>query len=45
MINLNDKELNNITGGISVWGIIGIIAGAIFGIGAVDGYVRPYKCR
>ena len=43
---LNNKELKNIKGGaISVWGIIGIIAGAIFGIGAVDAYVRPLKCR
>lgn len=45
MRKLKDNELKNIKGGISLWGIIGIIAGAIFGIGVVDGYVRPYNCR
>lgn len=45
MVEISNKELKNITGGISVWGIIGIIAGAIFGIGVIDGYVRPYNCR
>ncbi len=44
-MRLNDAELNNITGGISVWGALGIIAGLIFGVGAVDGYARPYRCR
>lgn len=44
-MKLSNKELQNITGGISVWAVLGIIAGAIFGIGAIDGYVRPVKCR
>lgn len=37
MVELNDKELKNTVGGISIWGIIGIIAGAIFGIGVIVG--------
>lgn len=45
MIDLEKNELKSITGGISVWGILGIIAGAIFGVGVFDGIVRPLKCR
>lgn len=45
MVEISNNELKSIKGGISVWGIIGIIAGAIFGIGVIDGYVRPYNCR
>lgn len=44
-MKLNNNELKNIQGGISAWGVVAIIAGLIFGIGAVDGYVRPVKCR
>ena len=44
-MKLNDKELRQITGGVSVWVAIGILAGLIFGIGAVDGYARPPRCR
>ena len=44
-MKLTNKELKQITGGISVWAIIAGIAGLIFGLGAVDGYVRPVKCR
>lgn len=44
-MNLSKKELKEITGGASLWGIIGTIAGIIFGLGAVDGYIRPVKCR
>ncbi len=44
-MKLTNKELKQITGGISVWAIIAGIAGLIFGFGAVDGYVRPVKCR
>lgn len=41
MQELTKKELNNIVGGsLSIWGIIGIIAGAIFGVGVVDGLIR-----
>ena len=45
MKELNDQKLKRVVGGISAWGIVGIIAGIIFGIGVVDGYVRPFKCR
>ena len=44
-MKLNDYELKQINGGISVWGALAIIAGLIFGVGAVDGYTRPPKCR
>ena len=44
-MKLSDKELKNIEGGVSLWAILGGIAGIIFGIGALDGYVRPIKCR
>ncbi len=44
-MKLNDKELKQITGGVSVWAVIGAIAGLIFGVGAVDGYARPPRCR
>ncbi len=42
---LKNNELKEIKGGMSAWGIIGAIAAIIFGIGAVDGYVRPLKCN
>lgn len=45
MVDLSDKELKMIKGGISVWGILGIIASAIFGVGVLDGLVRPLGCR
>ena len=44
-MKLNEKELKMIKGGVSAWAILGIVAGLIFGIGAVDGYARPKKCR
>ena len=44
-LKLTNRELKNIKGGISAWAIIGIIAGAIFGIGGVDGYARPLPCK
>lgn len=44
-MKLSNNELKNITGGASIWAIIGTIAGLIFGLGAIDGYVRPIKCR
>ena len=42
---LNKKELLNINGGISAWGIAGIVGGIIFIIGVIDGYVRPLGCQ
>jgi lactobin A/cerein 7B family class IIb bacteriocin len=44
-MRLSNSELCNVTGGISVWAALGIVAGLIFGVGAVDGYARPYRCR
>ena len=44
-MKLTNKELKQITGGASIWAVIGTIAGLIFGLGAIDGYVRPIKCR
>ncbi|MBE6140146.1 MAG: class IIb bacteriocin, lactobin A/cerein 7B family [Firmicutes bacterium] len=45
MHELSKKELKKISGGISAWGIAGIILGIIFGIGVVDGIVRPLECN
>lgn len=46
MKELTKKELNMVAGGaLSLWAIAGIIAGAIFGIGVIDGIVRPLKCN
>ena len=46
MLEITNKVLKNIKGGgLSLWGGIGIIAGIIFAIGVIDGYVRPLKCN
>ena len=37
------QEMNG--GGISLLGVAGIIAGAVFIIGVIDGFVRPKKCN
>ena len=43
---LSNDELKNIEGGaISAAAVLGITAGAILVIGAIDGYVRPLKCN
>ena len=44
-MELTKKELLDINGGIGAWAVIGIAAGIIFLIGAIDGYVRPMKCN
>lgn len=44
-MELSKNELMNVKGGIGAWTVIGIIAGVIFIIGVVDGYVRPLKCN
>lgn len=44
-MKLNNQELKQVKGGASVWAIVLGIAGFIFGIGAIDGYTRPVKCR
>lgn len=45
MKKLNEKQLKEVKGGISFWGVAGIIAGAIFIIGVFDGIARPLKCN
>ena len=45
MSKLNEKELENIKGGFGFWSVAGIIAGAIFIIGVLDGIARPLKCN
>ena len=44
-LKLNSNYLKKIYGGISAWAILGMIAGIIFSVGGVDGYVRPVGCR
>ena len=45
MKEVEEKELEKVEGGISVWAAIGIGAAIVFAIGAVDGYIRPLKCN
>ena len=46
MHTLEENELYEVNGGGVSVGIIGaIIAGVIFLIGAVEGYVNPQKCN
>jgi len=45
MEELSNQELNEINGGgISFWGVLGIIAAGIFIVGVIDGIARPVKC-
>ncbi len=45
MDKLEKEKLENVTGGgISVWGIFGIIAAVVFIVGVIDGISRPVKC-
>lgn len=45
MEKISKDELQNINGGgLSLLGVAGIIAGAVFLIGVIDGYVNPKKC-
>ena len=41
MMELKKNELKKISGGVSIWAIIGALAGLIFGIGVFEGYTRP----
>ena len=45
MKKLTDTELEEVSGGFGAWGIAGIIAGAVFLIGVIDGYFRPLRCH
>ncbi len=43
---LNNDELLNICAGAFNLGVVSIIiAGIVFIIGVVDGYIRPLKCK
>ena len=42
---LSDNELKSFHGGASIWAVLSVIAGLIFGTGVVDGYARPFKCN
>lgn len=43
---VNNSELKELDGGgLTLLGAAGIVAGAIFVIGVIDGYVRPQKCN
>ena len=42
MMELKKNELKKISGGVSIWAIIGALAGLIFGIGVFEGYTRNY---
>lgn len=44
MKKLDNEELKETTGGISFWGVAGIITAVIFIIGVIDGIARPVKC-
>ncbi len=45
-MNLTEKELKHIKGGsISLGAGLLIIAGIVFIVGVIDGYVRPLKCN
>lgn len=49
MKKLNEFELTQVTGGAgisyAVLKALLIAGGVIFGIGVIDGYVRPLRCR
>ena len=43
---ISKDELQEINGGgISLLGIAGIVAGVVFVVGVIDGYVQPKKCN
>ncbi len=44
-MKLNDLELKQISGGVKIGLIAGILASVTFIIGLIDGYVRPLACR
>ena len=45
MKKLEQEELEQTTGGISFWAIMGIITASIFIVGVLDGIARPLKCN
>lgn len=45
MTDLTTRELKQTEGGVSAGLVIAIIAGIIFIVGVIDGYIRPLKCN
>ena len=46
MNELSKNELMKINGGGFSWmALFGVLAGSIFLVGVLDGYLRPYACR
>lgn len=45
MEKVNKCELENITGGFSVWMGVGIAALVVFLSGVIEGITNPDKCR
>ncbi len=45
LLRLSKNDLLKIKGGVSFWAVVGAVAAALFGVGAIDGYTRPVKCR
>ena len=45
MKDIDKKDLENITGGFSVWVGIGIAALVVFLSGVLEGITNPDKCR
>lgn len=45
MKKLDEKQLENMKGGIGFWAIAGIVSAAIFIVGVFDGIARPIKCN
>ena len=44
-MKLSSYELQNVKGGFSFLGIVGIATGISFLVGIVDGIIRPNKCK
>ena len=46
MKEISKEELQEMNGGgLSLLGVAGIVAGVVFIIGVIDGYVNPKKCN
>ena len=45
MKKLNDFELKNVEGGMTVWAAVGVGLAITFVAGVLDGIARPVKCR
>ena len=45
MKEVENKDLKNLNGGISVWAVVGIGSLITFVSGIIDGIARPFNCR